>query len=65
VAQLAAVGDVRPTKQSYEAKEDLTKRIDVQLSEYKRVRDTELPKFNEMVRQKAVDPIMVKKQARS
>jgi photosystem II stability/assembly factor-like uncharacterized protein len=65
VAQLAAVGDVRPTKQSYEAKEDLTKRIDVQLSEYKRVRDTELPKFNEMIRQKAVDPIMIKKQARS
>ncbi len=65
VAQLAAVGDVRPTKQSYEAKEDLTKRIDVQLAEYRKVRDTELPKFNEMIRQKAIDPIMVRKPARS
>lgn len=65
VKSLASSGDNRPTAQMFEVKQDLTQKVDVQLSEFKKIRDTELPKFNEMIRQKAIDPIMVKKPARS
>ncbi len=65
VASLAASGDNRPTAQMFEVKQDITQKVEVQLTEFKKIRDTELPKFNEMIRQKAIDPIMVKKPARS
>ncbi|MBK7873267.1 MAG: glycosyl hydrolase [Saprospiraceae bacterium] len=65
LASQASTGDNRPTAQSGEVRQDLTVKIDAQLSEYKKIRDNELPKFNELVRQKAIDPIMVKKPARS
>lgn len=65
VASLASRGDNAPTKQMFEVQTDITKRIEVQLEQYKKVRDTELPKFNQLVREKQIDPVMVKKTPRS
>lgn len=54
-------GDFRPTKQSYEVKETLSKEIDTQLQAFEKVKNNDLPQFNQMVREKAVDAIMLDK----
>lgn len=54
-------GDFRPTKQSYEVKETLSKEIDTQLQDFEKVKNNDLPEFNQMVREKAVDAIMLDK----
>jgi photosystem II stability/assembly factor-like uncharacterized protein len=53
-------GDFPPTKQSYEVKETITKQIDEQLGKFEAIKATELPAFNQMVKEKAVDAIMLK-----
>lgn len=65
VASLASRGDNRPTEQMYEVQENLTERIDEQLDTYEEVIENELPAFNELVREKQIDPVMVKKKPRS
>ena len=54
-------GDFRPTQQSYEVKEVLSKEIDAQLRKFQEVKDQDLPEFNRMVREKAVDTILLDK----
>lgn len=53
-------GDFPPTKQSYEVKETLTKQIDEQLGQFEAIKANELPAFNRMVKEKAVDAILLK-----
>lgn len=65
VASLVASGDNAPTTQSYEVKEEIGKKVETELTTYKKIRDTELPIFNKLVREKAIEPIVVKVPPRS
>lgn len=53
-------GDFPPTKQSYDVQKEITKQIDEQLGEFGKIKETDLPEFNRMVKEKAVDAILLK-----
>lgn len=63
VGALTARGQFAPTEQAIQVKEELTEKIDTQLDKFERIRETELPEFNRMVREKAVDAIQLTKEA--
>ena len=63
VGALSNAGDVRPTKQAYEVKKELSQQVDEQLGSFKKIKEQELPAFNALIRQKAIDPIMIKEPA--
>ena len=50
------------TKQAAEVRTDISNKIDVELAEFSELKKSELPKFNQMVKEKAVDAIMIKKE---
>ncbi len=53
-------GNFPPTDQAIEVKEVLSKEIDEELEKLKKVKSEELPKFNKLVREKAIDAIILK-----
>lgn len=53
-------GDYPPTDQATSVKNELSSKIDVQLKKYYDVKSTLIPKFNDLVRQKAIDAIILK-----
>jgi photosystem II stability/assembly factor-like uncharacterized protein len=65
VGALSNAGDSRPTQQATEVRTDLTVKVDKELSTYRTIRDTQLPAFNKLVRDKAIEPIVVKTPTRS
>lgn len=54
-----ADGEFPPTQQMYTVKEELAKAIDEQLSLFQIIKAQELPLFNQMVKQKAIDAIIL------
>lgn len=58
-------GDFPPTKQSYEVRDEIGKQIDEQLGKFQQIKDNVLPEFNRMVKEKAVDAILVKEKKKS
>ena len=56
---LTGYGDYPPTEQALQVKEELTQRIDEQLRLFEEIKERELPEFNRMVREKAVDAIQL------
>lgn len=65
VGALSNSGDVKPTDQATEVKTDLTVKVDKELKTYQQIRDTKLPAFNKLIREKAIEPIVVKTPVRS
>ena len=63
VGTLTARGQFAPTQQAVQVKEELTEEINTQLDKFEQIRNTELPEFNRMVREKAVDAIKLTKEA--
>ena len=59
VAGIASSGDYRPTDQAISVKNTLTAQIDAQLAKLQEVMDTDLPAFNQMVRDAAVPAVIV------
>ena len=59
VAGIASSGDYRPTDQATIVKNALTAEIDAQLTKLREVMDTDLPAFNQMVRDAAVPAVIV------
>ncbi len=59
VGSQATQGNFAPTKQAMEVKEEMSQKIDEQLSKWESIKAEELPAFNEMVRQQAVDAIIL------
>ena len=53
-------GDFPPTDQAIAVKDELVRDIDIQLEIYRTVLEKELPKFNALVREKAIDAIILK-----
>lgn len=54
-------GNFRPTKQAIAVKKELTKMINDELNKFKSIKENDLPEFNQMVRERAVDAIKIKK----
>ena len=59
VAGTASIGDFRPTDQAIEVKNTLTSQIDAQLTQLRTIMETDLPAFNEMVRNAAVPAVII------
>jgi photosystem II stability/assembly factor-like uncharacterized protein len=59
VAGTVGVGDNRPTDQAEQVRRELTQQIDEELSKLRRVLSEDLPKFNELLRQKKVPGVFV------
>ncbi|MEL6971527.1 MAG: glycosyl hydrolase, partial [Bacteroidota bacterium] len=55
--RLADIGDFRPTAQSYDVKEEISRLIDEELIEYRRVMNQEVPKLNQLIRESNIDLI--------
>ncbi|GJM35970.1 MAG: hypothetical protein DHS20C18_49710 [Saprospiraceae bacterium] len=58
---LSGIGNNRPTKQAYQVKEEITREIDKELVKFNKIKEEEIPAFNELVKQKSVDAIILKK----
>jgi hypothetical protein len=54
-------GHYAPTAQSETVRVELTKQIDDELAKLKSIMDNDLPAFNNLVKQKSVDAIVIKK----
>jgi hypothetical protein len=54
-------GDYPPTDQMKEVREDITKKIDSQLTTFESIKNVDLPKFNQLVKDKSVDAIILNK----
>ncbi len=57
VASLASMGIYRPTAQMIEVRDFLTKEIDHQLEVWYNLKDEELPRFNQLIRDSKIDVI--------
>ena len=62
VASLANMGIYRPTAQMIQVKDDLVSKINVELELWYEIRDKELPKFNELIRNEKINLIGVKEE---
>jgi photosystem II stability/assembly factor-like uncharacterized protein len=60
VGSVSGGGDFKPTKQAKEVKEEMTQKINSELSKFEQVKSTLLPEFNKQVREKGMDAIMMK-----
>ncbi len=60
VAGLTSMGDYPPTAQAVAVKNELTPLIDAELARFREIKAKELPAFNQMVKEKGVDAVMVK-----
>jgi len=56
---LMGIGDGAPTKQAEEFRQEVTQKIDMQVNEWKTIKDKDIPELNRMVREKQVDAIML------
>jgi hypothetical protein len=57
-------GDFRPTEQGEKVREELTQKIDAELQKLKSLINTNVDNLNKMIKDKGIDMVMVKKQAR-
>jgi hypothetical protein len=62
---LMRAGNEAPTAQAVAVKEELTTLIDEQLKTFKTILDNDIPKFNEMMRKRAVDAIILEEESES
>ena len=60
LASTASIGDYRPTRQALAVKQELTAAIDAELAKLRTILETDLPAFNELVREKAIPAVIVK-----
>ena len=57
---VAGGGEWAPTKQSEDVRIELTTQIDAQLSIFNTLMENDLPAFNQLVKDKSIDAIMLK-----
>lgn len=58
---VAGSGEWRPTKQSEDVRVELTEQIDAELAKLRTIMNNDLPAFNNLVKEKSVDYIVIKK----
>ncbi len=54
-------GDYPPTDQMKQVRKELTKKIDSELATFENIKSTDLPKFNQLVKERSIDAIILKK----
>jgi hypothetical protein len=59
LVSVVAAGDYRPTDQAYAVKQEVTAKIDAHLADLSEVMATDLPAFNQLVRDNAVPAVIV------
>ena len=52
-------GNFKPTDQAIAFKQEVTQKIDEQLNQYQQVVKNDLPKFNQLVREKSIDAVTI------
>lgn len=57
---LTSVGDFRPTEAAYAVKAEMDAAIDAELARYRRILAEDVPAFNRMIRDRAIDAIVPK-----
>jgi len=62
VGSLTGRGDFPPTEQSRQVKQELSQKIDEELAKFNQLMDNDIPAFNQMVREKSVDAIVLDKE---
>jgi hypothetical protein len=60
VGSVISSADTKPTKSSYDAFNDISARIDVQLAKLKKILDEKIPEFNRMVLEKKIPAVNLK-----
>lgn len=63
LVNVVAAGDYRPTDQAYAVKQEVTAKIDAHLADLREVLATDLPAFNQLVRDNAVPAVIVDTEA--
>lgn len=63
VASTASAGDYRPTDQAMAVKDELTAGVDAELAKLRTLLETDLPAFNQMVRDAAVPAVILETEA--
>ena len=61
VGALNSRGDFKPTEQSKEFFQEVSGNINEQLDKWKNIREKDIPELNNMVKQKSVDAINIKR----
>lgn len=61
LATQVSSGDFAPTKQAYEFKQEVTSKIDAQLTAFKQVKAQDVPALNKLVKEKGVNAISLNK----
>ncbi|MEO1053872.1 MAG: glycosyl hydrolase [Bacteroidota bacterium] len=56
---LMAMGDFKPTDQAIAFKKEVTALIDAELNKLKKIFDDEVPAFNQLVKQKQIDAVVI------
>ncbi len=57
---LTSGGNFRPTQQAIDVKNELSDLIDIELNKFKKIREEDIPLFNQKMREQAVDAIILK-----
>ncbi len=65
VARLASMGNFKPTAQSYKVKEELEQAVDQELARFNEIKSNDIPEFNQMVREQAIDAVILKEAVKS
>lgn len=60
-----ADGEFPPTEQMYVVRDELTRAIDAQLEQFNEVKEKDLPTFNQIVKEKEIDAIVLEKKEKS
>ena len=58
---LSNQGNFGPTKQAVEVRDEMTQRIDTELTKYYNLKSTDIPELNRMVRESSMEAIMIDK----
>ncbi|MEM9674168.1 MAG: glycosyl hydrolase [Bacteroidota bacterium] len=59
VASQMSYGNFKPTDQAIDFKNEITQKIDEQLNQYQQVVKNDLPRFNQLVREKSIDAVTI------
>lgn len=61
LSSLSSIGDNPPTKQAQDFYKEVTEKIDEQLGKWYKIREKDIPDFNQAVKSRAIDVIMLEK----
>ena len=59
LSRVGGTGNDRPTDQAVKFKDEVIKEINQNLDEWKKIQANQIPEFNELVKRKGVDPVVL------